>query len=570
MTKTRKYIKFTHQITSLSNQPTLRIGLRRAVLCMLILTLMPFWPAPQPVQARGFFGFVSKVVPFIGVGVGLHHRNRVYRSSEQFIRERNQYYDGLQAMAYQQFKQKEMTTVGRTRLAAYLKVSAMIEQERAGQLAMAEGRKRQARAQFQKKFNEALIYAAAGSRLAQEVLGSMINGVDSMQQVLDRALNKLVTGDSDFLQDLQSLKEKASLFQNVSSIVGGKLGAKLGAACGRIVNGIESAQIGVTDIGSLVKAELSVLRDVLFVMKEVGRKPTAGEVIDHVKARFLPESSDNKSIPTEAIATIISQLKAGDGSLKDEARRALNAGFAARCATYSKAFQMQLESLKKTSQQESTTDPAAPTCKAIKTEKQDQKTEDATTLDELLEFDEDEEEKKLPKVTASGTLSEGMSGALNTNDPMGTTFQLSTDFSAGTINGTLKGSRTSTPGGWMNCYDPADPSVEFDRIDVNTTESYEASFSGAIDKETGEFSIAITPIGGTTATKVSLFTHERCLSLNSKKYSGEGGWNGKGTISGGVSKDGGIEFNTSWTYSWFKGEVQVGGKWSGNGIVSSP
>ena len=269
----------------------------------------------------------------------------------------------------------------------------------------------------------------------------------------------------------------------------------------------------------------------------------------------------------EAIATIISQMKVGDGSLKDEARRSLNAGFAARCAMYSKTFQTQLESLKNIDQQESTNDPSAPTCKALDTKKQDQKTEGDTTLDEFLEYSEDEEEEKLPKVTASGTLSESMSEG---SGSMGTTFQLSADFSAGTINGTLKGSRASTPRGWMNCYDPGDSSTELDRIDVNTTDSYQASFSGTIDKETGEFSITITPTGQTSATKVSLFTHEECLDKNSVKYPGAHGWNGKGTISGGVSKDGGIEFSTSWTYSWYYAEIQVTGRWSGNGIVSTP
>jgi hypothetical protein len=302
-------------------------------------------------------------------------------------------------------------------------------------------------------------------------------------------------------------------------------------------------------------------------MKEVGRKPTAGEVIDHVKARFLPESGEEGSIPMEAISTIISQLKAGDGSLKDEARRALNAGFAARCATYSKAFQMQLDSLNKSGQQESTSDPEISPCKAVDKKIKNKQTEGDDLLDELLEYDEDEEEKKLPTVTANGTFSESMSSGSNN---MGTTLQLTADFSAGTINGTLKGSRTTTPRGWMNCYDPADPSSELDRINVNTTDSYQASFSGSIDKETGEFSIAITPSGQTSATKVSLFTHAECLDKNSMKYPGEGGWNGKGTVSGGVSKDGGIEFSTDWTYSWFYGEVQVNGRWSGNGIVSTP
>ena len=187
--------------------------------------------------------------------------------------------------------------------------------------------------------------------------------------------------------------------------------------------------------------------------------------------------------------------------------------------------------------------------------------------EEEAKSSEVEDKEELPVVTASGTLSEGMSEGSNA---MGTTFQLTADFSAGTINGTLKGSRTSTPRGWMNCYNPADPSTELDRIDVNTTDSYEVSFSGSIDKETGEFSIPITPTVQTSATKVSLFTHEECLDKNSIKYPGEGGWNGKGNISGGVSKDGGIEFSTSWTYSWFYAEIEVNGSWSGNGTVASP
>jgi hypothetical protein len=292
-----------------------------------------------------------------------------------------------------------------------------------------------------------------------------------------------------------------------------------------------------------------------------------GEVIEHVKGRFLPGSDSEESIPLQAIATLLSEIKAGDGSLKDEARRALNAGFAARCAYYSSALKSQIKKLNNSDQPESSAENTDPQCKAVNPKNQE---ESGTLLDEFLDYEEDGEEKKeeKPFISASGTISEAMSGALNSTNPMGTTFQLTADYSTGTISGTLTGSRTSTPGGWMNCYDPEDPSREFDRIDVNTTESYQANFSGALDTETGEFSIAFTPVGGTTAEKVSLFTHERCLNLNSKQYSGVGGWTGQGTISGGVSKDGGIELNTSWTYSWFKGEVNVSGSWSGNGIVS--
>jgi len=552
-----------------------RARVHKTITCALILTLMPLSFAPQTVYAGGIIGKLTKVVPFAGVVVGWNQRNRVYRSSERFIRDRNQYYDGLLAMARKQLLSNEITTVGRTRAAAYIKVYAMIEQERAGQLAVAEARKSKARGQFHERVKDAVIYAAAGGRLAREVIGSMMKGVDSMQGMLDRALSKITSGGSDFLNDVRRIKEVASILENASSIIGGKLGAKLGGLSGRIVNAIEKGELGAVEAIGLVKLELQVVRDELFTIKEIGRKPTAGEVIDHVKGRFLPGSDQETegSIPLEAITSLLSEMKTGDGSVKDEARRALNLGFAARCAMYSQAFKAQVKALNNSNQPESAADPSESSCKAVNPKNDKEGDGSDSILDELLEFDEDEEEdkeKETPLVTASGELSERLSGPLDGSIPMGTTYQFTADFSAGTINGTLKGGRAATPGGYMTCHDPGDPSSEYDRIDVNTLESYEASFSGAIDKETGEFSIAITPVGQTSATKVSLFTHEQCLDKNAEKYPGEHGWNGKGTISGGVSKDGGFEFSTSWSYSWIYGEVQVTGSISGNGIVTKP
>jgi hypothetical protein len=231
----------------------------------------------------------------------------------------------------------------RTRAAAYIKVYAMIEQERAGQLDVAEKRKREAMAQFHDRVEDAIIYAAMGSHLAQEVIGSMINGVDSMNQVLDRVLSKLTSGGSDVLQDLRSIKVWANALADVSSIVGGRAGAKLGIVSGRIAHAIEQAESGAVNIAAEVQLDLQVLNAELSALKEMGRKPTAGEVIDHISPRFLPESSETGSIPLEAIASILSELEVGDGSLKDEARRALNAGFVARCAEFSQGFQAQLE-----------------------------------------------------------------------------------------------------------------------------------------------------------------------------------------------------------------------------------
>jgi hypothetical protein len=311
-------------------------------------------------------------------------------------------------------------------------------------------------------------------------------------------------------------------------------------------------------------------REMLSDAKALGRTPTAGDAIAVVSARFLPQSEPPGSIPLEAVASILSDLEVGDGSLKDEARKAINAGFVARCAEFSKGLQTQLNSLKKSGQEEAPAEGTGQTCRDLKPKRPGENAGTETTLDELLGFTEDSEEEQLPRVTASGSFSENVSGAASPSPAMGTTFQFTADFEAGTITGSLKGGRTSTPGGWMNCYELSNPSLEFERIDVETTDSYTASFSGAIDKENGEFSLALSPKGAGSSRKMQLFVDERCLDLNTKKYSGDGGWTGQGTISGGVSKDGGYELRTSWTYTRFSGEVQVGGTTSGNGIVSTP
>ena len=113
------------------SRPRWKTRLHQALIIGLMMTLMPISPAQQTVHAGGIGGFLSKVVPFGGVVVGWGQRNRIYRTSENFIRDRNQYYDGLLAMARQQLTNNQITTIGRTRAAAYIKVYAMIEQERA-------------------------------------------------------------------------------------------------------------------------------------------------------------------------------------------------------------------------------------------------------------------------------------------------------------------------------------------------------------------------------------------------------------------------------------------------------
>jgi len=71
------------------------------------------------VAQRGLSGRISRVIPFAGVLVGWKHRNRVYRSAEDFIRDRNRYYDALRDTARQQLVQRQQLGLRTSQVAAY-------------------------------------------------------------------------------------------------------------------------------------------------------------------------------------------------------------------------------------------------------------------------------------------------------------------------------------------------------------------------------------------------------------------------------------------------------------------
>lgn len=192
--------------------------------------------------------------------------------------------------------------------------------------------------------------------------------------------------------------------------------------------------------------------------------------------------------------------------------------------------------------------------------------EQETVTEDQPEEPEDEEEV-LPVISASGTFSETLSGAVNTSRPMGVDFQLQASYVTGKINGTLTGGRT-TSGNPVECVSNEDPSIVYDTAFVDYIDSYTASFSGEIDPENGDFNIKIVPKGGTTDRQTTPFTVEGCLHLNSQPAPGSAGWTGDGTISGYVTQDGFIDLNTYWTS--FGGQIEVAGNWSGPGTVETP
>lgn len=540
---------------------------RRVIALVLILTLLPLHALPRPVEAQGIAGRISRVIPFAGVLVGWNHRNRVYRESERFIRDRNNYYDQLRQTARNQLVKREILGLRPSQTAAYVKMVALLEQQRAAELAVAEARKRQARSEFHSRLEEAAVFALTGSRLAQELIGSMQQGVGSAQQALDRALSTLTSGGTGTLQDLQRIRHTAGLLSAVAGAIGGRAGHDLQDATDRIIQVIDRPQREIRNAIESVQADLAGISQMLDALSRVGRIPTAGELRDEMTTRFLPGGGESTNISLEAIASVLSQLEVGDGSLRDEARSAIRSGFVARCTALSEAYHAHIDALDKSGQ--TPPDPAdlPPDCQPIKRGDLIARAGGPAPTAAALPTEPEPTEQILPRVTASGQFSETVAGATNTSRPMGTTFRLVADLAAGTISGSLTGGRT-TSGNPITCVSAEDPSVILDTAVVDYTDAYKADFSGSIDPESGDFSVAITPKGSTSDRKTTPFSAEGCQHLNGQPAPGSVGWTGQGTISGFVTQDGYVEFSTRWTS--YGGNILVTGNWSGPGEVTTP
>ncbi len=536
--------------------------LRKAQLCLLIAAVLPL-NGPVVVVRAPIIGRISDVVPFLGIFVGLKHRNQVYRNAEQFISERNQYYDGLRETLRTQLIQRQVHGLRPSQVAAYVKTVALLEQQRAVELKVAEARKRGARAEFLARVEESVTYAILGSRLAQGLIGAMKDGVGSAQQALDRALGSITGGASDVLRDLQRIRNIASQLALVGGAVGGDTGYRLREVSDRIVKTIDQPGKEARSILESVRGELQGLNKDLDALAKVARAPSAGEVAAQVVARLPPGGKAPENVSIETIAGLLSRLEVGNESLKEAARSALKEGFAARCAALAQAYEEQLAALR----EGDTTPPPSgllAKCLALKRGELKQLSQQAIPKP-VPEPAAPEKPAALPRITASGQFVETVSGSGNDSVPMATTFELTADWEKETISGSLRGSRT-TKDNPIYCSEETNPSLIYDEGRVDYTDTYSASFDGALDLLAGQFTIEIAPKGNTTDIKTRPFTVDHCQRFNAAPAPGSNPFSGAGTISGYVSLTGQIEFTTRWT----AGSVVTGGSWSGQGSVQTP
>jgi hypothetical protein len=309
---------------------------------LLAASLLAASSYPALAKAAPPAGGVGDVVPFLGVVVGWGHRNRIYSDANAFISDRNRYYDSLRDTARRQLIDREIGGLHDSQVAAYVKLVALIERNRRAETDVAEARKREARAAFHRRLEGVLLQRVLGTEALQRLLGAMANGANRGQGLIDAALNKLSGGGGGFLSELERVRRIARDVEAVSGAVGGPTGNGLRRAAGRIAATIERPQ-------QLIKADLERVRDELGQLSELtetlartGRTPSAAALAQGLILR-PPGGSDDPAV--EAISALLSRLAVANGSLRDQARAAVRAGFVARCAAISSEFRQALARL---------------------------------------------------------------------------------------------------------------------------------------------------------------------------------------------------------------------------------
>jgi hypothetical protein len=320
---------------------------------------------PNPTQAAPPSQGMTTVVPVLGVLVGWNHRNRIYREANTFIADRNRYYDSLRDTARKQLADREINGLRPSQVAAYIKLVALIEGNRQAEIAVAEARKREARAAFNRRIEAVVAQRLLGTGALQRVFGALTRGVDTSQGLLDTAIDKVAGGGGGILAEVEKIRSIARDVERVAGAIGGRSGRGLRRAAGQIASSIESARESVTADLEQVKSEIGELGAAVDTLARAGRTPSAGAVIERMVVR-PPGGSDDPAV--EAVAILISKLSVGDGSLRDQAKSAIEAGFVARCVAISDAYRQSLARLAGEGSELAEAQAAAP-CNALDPEK---------------------------------------------------------------------------------------------------------------------------------------------------------------------------------------------------------
>jgi hypothetical protein len=311
----------------------------------------------------------SPVIPLLGLIGSWFRRNRTYRNSEDFITfQRQEYVNRLQVLD-KQLAAGTIYTAGNTdpgaQQAAYVKVKALLEQERDQAFAFAESIKNGARKDFNKAARQQILNVVLSTGFAQSVLGALNNGLGNARQIVDGAISELSgTGTGDIASQIRGLRNIASQLQLVGSLIGGETGANLYGTVQGVLDKVNSQVSFATDELTSIKSDLGAVQQKIQGLITQGYIPTSSEVTDSLALQLMGLGPSTPA--TEAILSFLS-VRSGTSreAIRSRGMLLLQAGENARCRKIISDLQAALKQLEAETVDENSSDSTGTKCTEI-------------------------------------------------------------------------------------------------------------------------------------------------------------------------------------------------------------
>jgi hypothetical protein len=298
------------------------------ILWRLILVLTLITPAAlvfdlKPARAGGW------APPFFGMIPATIKRNRVYKTANSFIKDKEQYYDALREKAAQQLIDRELTFGLRdNQVAAYIKVVALIEQERNAMYDFAETEKKAAHDQFIATAGDEFESFILSTTPATRVLGAMARGINSSQGFIDTALSNLGGGAGGFMAEVAKARRIAERMNIAGQLIGGRLGEALRKGSAQISKLTSPVDLVEADLIK-VQEELGAFGGRIADLQDKGLKPVSSQTARDVAITLVTGEGDPA---ISLIADLLVAKHGGGGDFRDRAKDVMLGTGSARCA----------------------------------------------------------------------------------------------------------------------------------------------------------------------------------------------------------------------------------------------
>lgn len=352
--------------------------MHRFIYGILIVVLMAgLLPAQYTTSAAptaaGASSLSIPALDFLGAWIA---RDKTYKNAEEYIAERNQYYNKQRDTLRMKFKEyvsglasgasntQKINPMRDSQVAAYVIQAALIESQRKSALAFAEAVKKGSKRNFDQALKSVILDRVMATGMVQKVFGAFISGLGNAQTLVNTVNNKLdqIPGIDLQLRQLRTLSDQlraaSGIFNgpNVDGLVNKlqNLSSKLRGRAGVSRNELDQ-----------VSQQIGAFKSRLEGLAAPNQLQIAGnEVFGNLGMQLVGFSQGTAA--TQAILNLLSRRQGVSyEQIRAQGLALLAAGDKARCRAKVKAIQQALQQLAQEQGQEIKLKPPTELCNEI-------------------------------------------------------------------------------------------------------------------------------------------------------------------------------------------------------------